>query len=205
MGQLADKIRDIRRYKMQRYHLQPVPAVQKFLEEAEAWNDNKTLYAISQMAEGRDGQVTSPGDATGKKGSLRQVMGLKVRRTTVSNLNFARSGSAPGGEGGPKEDPNTLTDREWKILLTGAQLKTYKQGDVVFDKQTKNDRLFRVKSGKVKVEKELDGSKQVIANIGAGDLFGETSMLKGSSKGSKICHFWFFLKLLTLCGRPCEL
>ena len=52
MGQLADKIRDIRRYKMQRYKLHPVPAVQKFIEEAEAWNDNKTLYAISQLYEG---------------------------------------------------------------------------------------------------------------------------------------------------------
>jgi len=125
---------------------------------------------------GKDGAVSNTLENIGKKGSMRNTMGLKVmRRTTVSNLNFIRNPASVAE--GAKEDPNALTDREWKILLTGAQLKTYKHNEIIVDANANNDRLFRVRSGKVRLEKEIDGVRQVLGVVSAGDVFGETSML----------------------------
>eukprot|EP01128_Nolandella_sp_AFSM9_P006703 TRINITY_DN350_c0_g3_i1.p1 TRINITY_DN350_c0_g3~~TRINITY_DN350_c0_g3_i1.p1 ORF type:complete len:1270 (+),score=401.91 TRINITY_DN350_c0_g3_i1:33-3842(+) len=72
-----------------------------------------------------------------------------------------------------------LTDRDWQLILTGAH-KVQKSKDERFIEQGRqNLSLFRVESGKIRVEKSTTpgGPKKVLVKLGPGTVLGDTSVI----------------------------
>lgn len=177
------KIREIRRFNMKRYELNSVPEIQKMILKAEAWSDNKTQYAISQLSEGNLSNERIMGtigtiNQTPKKSDLRSSY-KKFNRVTVANMNrslYLKNNT--------DENKVTLTDRDWKILLTGAKLRTYQDGGVILDIKIKNNKLYKIEEGIVSVEKIVNDKRRIVATIGRNDMFGEISMLQRYEGGT---------------------
>jgi CRP-like cAMP-binding protein len=192
---LAKKIRDILRPGKRPYNLHPVPQIQKFIEEAEAWNDTKALYAISQLSEAK--APVGGAEASGFAGAARRAggsaavrRGMGARRSTVSNLQAFRQASTgstgapvPGAASdAPKEDPYALSEREWKILSAGATLKKFEANQLISDEGEDDRFMYRVNSGKVKVERvpplEPEAGFVTLVTASEKDLIGEVALLK---------------------------
>eukprot|EP01104_Vermistella_antarctica_P014160 TRINITY_DN4411_c0_g1_i1.p1 TRINITY_DN4411_c0_g1~~TRINITY_DN4411_c0_g1_i1.p1 ORF type:complete len:1113 (+),score=294.82 TRINITY_DN4411_c0_g1_i1:230-3568(+) len=72
------------------------------------------------------------------------------------------------------EAPPPLVHDDWDVLLTNAELLQYYQGETVLQADIDNDSLYRIKTGKFRVE--LSNGVQV-ATLKTGDIFGEMSFL----------------------------
>jgi CRP-like cAMP-binding protein len=179
LSTMSQKIREIRRFDMRRYDLIPVPSIQHYINSAESWNDNKTLYAISQLAEDGTSNPEGGADSSAPKKTDARKAYSKFNRVTVANMNLKSMYLHQDTTG----EQNVLSQRDWKILLTGATLKTYNDGDVVLDIGTTNDRLFRIKTGMVKVHKQSIDTAPV-ATMGKEEMFGEISMLLRGEDGT---------------------
>jgi len=56
---------------------------------------------------------------------------------------------------------SNLTDRDWQLLLTGAREVQYKKGDKILEQGQPNFRLYRIKSGQCRVEKQTESGRVV--------------------------------------------
>lgn len=70
-----------------------------------------------------------------------------------------------------------LTERDWKLILSGATLVKFMKGEVVIAEGSLNSYFYRIKEGGVQVEKTLDGQTSILAKLGTGSMFGEMSVL----------------------------
>ena len=70
-----------------------------------------------------------------------------------------------------------LTERDWKLILTGAGINEYQPGDVVLEAGIPNHSLHRIMRGSVRVEKDIDGTPKVLTVMEEGDVFGEMSLV----------------------------
>jgi CRP-like cAMP-binding protein len=71
-----------------------------------------------------------------------------------------------------------LTERDWQLILLGAREVTFKKDEKVITQGVTNENLFRIKSGKVRVEKQMpDGSRVVLTKMEPEAMFGDTSVL----------------------------
>eukprot|EP01124_Arcella_intermedia_P009174 TRINITY_DN15952_c0_g1_i1.p1 TRINITY_DN15952_c0_g1~~TRINITY_DN15952_c0_g1_i1.p1 ORF type:complete len:1775 (-),score=412.71 TRINITY_DN15952_c0_g1_i1:1327-5910(-) len=77
-----------------------------------------------------------------------------------------------------------MTDRDWRVILTGAQLLTFSPGSVILKAGEVNRHLYKVKSGVLNVQKTVEQSTIVVGSIKEGDTFGEISMVLRSEKGT---------------------
>lgn len=75
---------------------------------------------------------------------------------------------------GPED---TLTDKDYKFLMTGATNLTFKKGDIIKHEGDVNDSLYRIKSGKISLRKEMYGTERILAEMGENAIFGEMSIL----------------------------
>eukprot|EP01130_Rhizamoeba_saxonica_P006063 TRINITY_DN2402_c0_g2_i1.p1 TRINITY_DN2402_c0_g2~~TRINITY_DN2402_c0_g2_i1.p1 ORF type:complete len:1540 (-),score=356.43 TRINITY_DN2402_c0_g2_i1:72-4364(-) len=75
-----------------------------------------------------------------------------------------------------------LSERDWAIILTGANLETYDYDDVILKEGASNSYLYRIKSGYVRVEKDINGEMVELATLGPNTMFGEISMVKKGGK-----------------------
>jgi CRP-like cAMP-binding protein len=73
-----------------------------------------------------------------------------------------------------------LTTRDWAIILTGAQHKTYPKGTVIVKQNDPNQFLYRVESGHVEITRD----KMKLTQLGPGAAFGEISILTNRSQVS---------------------
>jgi len=77
-----------------------------------------------------------------------------------------------------------MDDKSWDKLFTTATLTFYQAEDVIVADGVKNDNMYRVVSGQVRVEKGNDiaqvGQGAVLNSLGSGHTFGEMSFLDGS-------------------------
>eukprot|EP01129_Flabellula_baltica_P012132 TRINITY_DN5429_c0_g1_i1.p1 TRINITY_DN5429_c0_g1~~TRINITY_DN5429_c0_g1_i1.p1 ORF type:complete len:1213 (+),score=278.52 TRINITY_DN5429_c0_g1_i1:32-3670(+) len=71
----------------------------------------------------------------------------------------------------------SLSNRDWKFILTGAETTFYSPGEIILDIGVPNDKLYRIKRGTVKVQKEIDGNRVTLVSLGEGDIFGEMSLV----------------------------
>eukprot|EP01124_Arcella_intermedia_P026369 TRINITY_DN4941_c0_g1_i1.p1 TRINITY_DN4941_c0_g1~~TRINITY_DN4941_c0_g1_i1.p1 ORF type:complete len:1664 (+),score=378.11 TRINITY_DN4941_c0_g1_i1:107-5098(+) len=69
-----------------------------------------------------------------------------------------------------------LTERDWKLLLTGAKLLEIPENTIILEQGKKNTNLYRIEAGLVTVQQ----NGKELAVLSTGDIFGEISML---SKG----------------------
>eukprot|EP01124_Arcella_intermedia_P005670 TRINITY_DN13354_c0_g2_i1.p1 TRINITY_DN13354_c0_g2~~TRINITY_DN13354_c0_g2_i1.p1 ORF type:complete len:1073 (+),score=274.40 TRINITY_DN13354_c0_g2_i1:427-3219(+) len=77
-----------------------------------------------------------------------------------------------------------LSDRDWQVILTGAQVKSYQPGAPVLTSGHRNRYLYRVKSGALAVQKMVDGEIVRVGLLAEGATFGEISMLLRNEKGT---------------------
>lgn len=80
--------------------------------------------------------------------------------------------------------PTELTERDWKLILSGANLVKFMKDEIVIEQGSLNCHLYRIKEGGVRVEKSYDGQVTTLAKLGPGSMFGEMSVLSKSGKAS---------------------
>mmetsp|Transcript_13813 Transcript_13813/g.42046 ORF Transcript_13813/g.42046 Transcript_13813/m.42046 type:complete len:1038 (+) Transcript_13813:202-3315(+) len=73
-----------------------------------------------------------------------------------------------------------LTEADWDLFLAGAKQKRYRKGDFVLEEGQPTAALFQILSGELRVELRLKNQPAavVVGHRSAGDMFGETSLLK---------------------------
>ncbi len=73
----------------------------------------------------------------------------------------------------------TLRHRHMLEMTKNAQRVTYQPGELILDCNQRVDSLFIVKRGTVDVMKKSRGAPKLLTTFGAGELFGETELLRG--------------------------
>eukprot|EP01097_Dermamoeba_algensis_P001225 TRINITY_DN1461_c0_g7_i1.p1 TRINITY_DN1461_c0_g7~~TRINITY_DN1461_c0_g7_i1.p1 ORF type:complete len:611 (+),score=141.89 TRINITY_DN1461_c0_g7_i1:1642-3474(+) len=71
-----------------------------------------------------------------------------------------------------------LTNRDWQLLLTGANTMTFKFNETIIKEGARNSYFYKIKNGSVKVIKQFaDNEDPVVLNeMGLGRTFGEMSV-----------------------------
>ena len=100
---------------------------------------------------------------------------------------FAGDGGAAGGLGRRQSFSSRggtlsmeLTEADWNLFLSGAKQRKYKRGDYVLQEGHPTSALYQILQGSLRVELQLKDQAQavVVGHRGAGEMFGETSLLK---------------------------
>ncbi len=79
-----------------------------------------------------------------------------------------------------------LTPRDLKVIQTGAQYVVFKKNQVIIPENSVNYNLYQIKSGKVRVEKMINGNPKVLSVMEPPQLFGEMSILNSSTTNVSI-------------------
>ena len=81
-----------------------------------------------------------------------------------------------------------LTDEDWKLFLSGAKQRRYRKGDFVLTEGRTTHALYQILKGTVRVELQLKerSAAIVVGHRGAGEMFGETSLLKAGKATASI-------------------
>lgn len=74
-----------------------------------------------------------------------------------------------------------LSPRDWTLIRTGHTVVSFAEGQVIIKEGTKNENLYQVYRGRVRVEKLIDGKPKILGYMEADQMFGEMSIL-GSQK-----------------------
>jgi CRP-like cAMP-binding protein len=69
-------------------------------------------------------------------------------------------------------DLDTLTTRDWNVLLTNAQQLKFEKDSVVVSSREQVVHLYRVKKGKFRVEKKDKSRTFVLNTLRPGDIYG---------------------------------
>lgn len=118
------------------YNFQTLPSVQESLVSAEAWNEND-IFRVSKLHEPRtEGEHALPSRLDSKE----------FERITKSIL---------AGKGKVSTTDNKLSKRDWQLLLATANVVTLQKNTVIIQEGTLNTHLYRIKSGRVRVEKAM--------------------------------------------------
>ena len=80
-----------------------------------------------------------------------------------------------------------LSDEQIGILVGGAALQEFMKGETLVRQGDHGESLFVIRSGRVSIEKTFDhGPATRIATLGAGEFFGEMSLLTGEPRTASI-------------------
>lgn len=92
-----------------------------------------------------------------------------------------------------------LTERDWKLIMSGSSIESYKKGEVIVKQGSPNSCLYRIKSGTVIVERFENGRNQELATMSPGQvllfgnilddlfqMFGEMSVLSSGETSATI-------------------
>jgi len=96
---------------------------------------------------------------------------------------FGTKGNARNSSSsGPKENAISmdLTEDDWQLFLSGAKQVRYKNGEYVLREGAPTKALYQILQGSLRVELQLKDQPTavVVGHRGAGEMFGETSLLK---------------------------
>lgn len=164
MSNISDKIYEVLTLDAY-YEFKPVPLIQEYITNVFIWEDLVTVMAISEL---------KTEDFSLKQGNRELNKKISKRKSTSMMMLDHESG-----------DRDVLNETDWAYLLTGAeQPKTYKHGQVILAAGSVNDRLYRIRKGKVNVVKEMNGQEVVVASMHDNSMFGEISMLLRTQKGT---------------------
>lgn len=154
------------------YDFKALPWIQVFVRDGDSWFDSLTTCAIADM------RVREIAKIAVEKEKEKERRSSSKRKS--ASLGGDAVGSAAASDAGPRD---SLTDREWSYLTTGTDgAKTYNAGQVVLVAGAPNNSLFYIKSGKVRVIKQIGEELRDVAEMDAGHMFGEVSMLLRAQK-----------------------
>ena len=77
----------------------------------------------------------------------------------------------------------SFTDSELATLATSSRLRSFREGEVVFQREDPGNGLYIIRSGTVKISIEApDGQETLIAILSPGECFGELAVLDGEPR-----------------------
>jgi CRP-like cAMP-binding protein len=79
-----------------------------------------------------------------------------------------------------------LDDDGRKRLLEGGTMESYSPSDVIMKEGEPGDAFFFIKTGAVEVSTQRDGSKLKLADLAAGDFFGEVSVITAQPRTATV-------------------
>jgi CRP-like cAMP-binding protein len=79
-----------------------------------------------------------------------------------------------------------LNDEERQQLAEGLRFLPFASGELILRQGEPGDSLFVVRDGRVSVRLAIEGSAKEIAVLGAGDFFGEMSLLTGEPRRASV-------------------
>jgi len=81
-----------------------------------------------------------------------------------------------------------LTEEDWNLFLSGAKQRKYRKGDYILHEGHPTSALYQILQGALRVELQLKDQPQavVVGHRGAGEMFGEISLLKASNATASI-------------------
>ena len=81
-----------------------------------------------------------------------------------------------------------LTEQDWSLFLSGAKQMRFKKGDYVLREGHPTRALYQILQGTLRVELQLKDQPTavIVGHRGAGDMFGETSLLKSGNATASI-------------------
>lgn len=80
-----------------------------------------------------------------------------------------------------------LSDEQISTLVGGAAMQAYTTGEVLVREGDHGSSLFVIRSGRVRIDKSLEGgTSTTMARMGSGDFFGEMSLLTGEPRTASI-------------------
>jgi CRP-like cAMP-binding protein len=150
-------------------NLKPRNALQKMLHSVEVWEDNE-IYRLSKFREpqGQQGSVV----ASKKKNGLGNVAKDMLKK---SNVQASRD----------------LSTEDWDILLKSANMVTYSKDKTIIQQGEVNKIMYKIKSGKVRVEKRVEVDNKttavVLGAMEAGRVFGEMSIISDDNRPTINC------------------
>jgi CRP/FNR family transcriptional regulator, cyclic AMP receptor protein len=71
-----------------------------------------------------------------------------------------------------------------KVNASIGYEKQLRSGDVLFKEGDAGDEMYLIRSGKIKIVKDLEGNKKTLAVIGEGEFFGEMALLDKSPRSA---------------------
>ena len=79
-----------------------------------------------------------------------------------------------------------LSDAERKTLAEGLRFMPFAHGEMILRQGESGASLYVLRDGKVSIRIEVDGVTKEIAQLGAGDCFGEMSLLTGAARSATV-------------------
>src|SRR5215211_2455364 len=137
-----------------------------------------------------------PASASAVAGASAIAASIHARpRSSISSDATSRPGLLPASAAMASEDETArllertplfagLSPAELQELAKVAVPRTYEAGQVIFREDDEGDTCFVVRSGAVKITREHGGRTIALAELRAGDMFGELSMFGGEVRSA---------------------
>ena len=78
-----------------------------------------------------------------------------------------------------------LTPAELDVIAKRLKRQFFAAGEVIFEQGERGDAMFIIRSGRVKIYSQGEGSKELTLNVyGEGDFFGEFSLIDGEPRSA---------------------
>jgi CRP-like cAMP-binding protein len=168
----------------------PNPAVKVFLVD---FADHAMIYEIKYYM-GNHARINETNDA------VRTNVWYELKRQGITipfpirTLHVERKKARPVHEEQAealsilREEPlfSCLSDEQLNQLITQARLSTFGRGEPVIEEGAAGDSMFVLLRGAANVFVSKNGSKIQVAKLGAGDCFGEMSLLTGEPRSATV-------------------
>jgi cAMP-dependent protein kinase regulator len=79
-----------------------------------------------------------------------------------------------------------LQDEQRTALVNAMFKKEYKNGDSIITEGDQPDNFYIIESGECKVKKKIGNEQREVAQLGAGQYFGELALISGSTRAASI-------------------
>lgn len=81
---------------------------------------------------------------------------------------------------------NELDESEIMDIIRTARTCEVKSGDIIFDTGQTGDAMYLIQDGRVRILQQLpDGSREVLANLEKGQIFGEMAIIDSSPRAAR--------------------
>jgi len=79
-----------------------------------------------------------------------------------------------------------LTDADLASMEKFSELKKYKKNEMIFSEEEAGDQLFIIKSGTVKVLRQIKNEEQTIVILNPGEFFGEMALFDKHPRSASV-------------------
>ncbi|MEM7248781.1 MAG: cyclic nucleotide-binding domain-containing protein [Acidobacteriota bacterium] len=158
-------------------------------EDATVYELLATALKYSSDKAGAAGALMTAGEIYGREGMTIQSIGAQKKAMELGvepDFSSCRPAGLPGPDRVPTPLFDDLSDDEFNEVAAGLVHRSYEPGDAVVTEGQPGDSMFVISSGEVGVYTLRGGSEVELANLRAGDFFGEAALLSGKPRTATI-------------------